>query len=198
VILGLAVLTRTAFDGAYFQMIAHGVTSAMMFFIVGVVYERAHHRDIDRLGGIWLRFPGLGFWSIVGFFAAMGLPGLCGFVGEVMVLLGTFAAGAKEQVSATMPMRAISLGALAAVSVVLTAGYVLWMFQRVYMGPEHPQYVHFRAISVREYVILGVLGVMAVVLGVAPVLVFDATGGTVDTLFEIFKSTAKVMASGGV
>lgn len=197
VTLGLAVMTRTAFDGAYFQMIAHGVTSAMMFFIVGVVYERAHHRDIDRLGGLWLKFPALGFWSIVGFFAAMGLPGLCGFIGEIMVLLGTFAAGGKEQVSAALPMRAIALGGLAAISVILTAGYMLWMFQRVYMGPEHPEYVHYRPITVREYVIMGLLGFAAVVLGVLPVIVFNVTGPTVDRLFEIFRSTAKAMAATG-
>ena len=55
-------------------MIAHGITSAMMFFLVGVVYERAHHREINRFGGLWLKFPGYGGWSLVGFFAGLGLP----------------------------------------------------------------------------------------------------------------------------
>ena len=90
VTLGLAVLTRTGFDGAYYQMIAHGISSAMMFFLVGVVYERAHHRDLNAFGGLAQPMPRYWALSTIGFFASLGLPGMCGFVGEVFVLLGTF------------------------------------------------------------------------------------------------------------
>jgi NADH-quinone oxidoreductase subunit M len=177
VILGIAVLTRTGWDGAYYQMIAHGITSAMMFFLVGVVYERSHHRDIDRLGGLWLKWPGFGGWSLLGFFAGMGLPGLCGFIGEVMVLLGVFEAARRFD-----PVTVYTLGALAALGVILTAGYILWMFQRVYMGPTKPDYDHYEPVSAREYVIMGAMGVAALVFGLAPVLVFNITTGTFDTL----------------
>jgi len=180
VLLGLAVLTRTAFDGAYFQMIAHGITSAMMFFMVGVVYERAHHREIDRFGGLWLKWPGYGGWSLVAFFAGMGLPGLCGFIGEIMVLLGTFQAAGQFD-----PALVITYGVLAASGVVLTAGYILWMFQRVYMGTEKPDYDHYEPVTGREYAIMSVLGIAAVVLGVVPMLVFRMTDSTFDSLMKI-------------
>ncbi len=182
VTLGLAVLTPTAFKGAYFQMIAHGITSAMMFFLVGVVYERAHHREIDRFGGLWLKFPGYGGWSLVGFFAGMGLPGLCGFVGEIMVLLGTFEAVKNfPGHSATV----YTLGVLAASGVVLTAGYILWMFQRIYMGTEKPEYSHYDPISSREYFIMVTLGVAAFVFGLVPLLVFNLTDTTINSIMYI-------------
>ncbi len=182
VTLGLAVLTRTGFDGAYYQMIAHGITSAMMFFLVGVVYERAHHREINRFGGLWLKWPGYGGWSLLGFFAGMGLPGLCGFIGEIMVLLGTFQAAENPGFN---PSAVYTLGILAASGVVLTAGYILWMFQRVYMGTEKPEYKEYAPVTSREYFVMGTLGVAAIIFGVLPVLVFAMTGPTFDSVMRI-------------
>jgi len=188
VILGLGVLTRTGFDGAYFQMIAHGITSAMMFFLVGVAYERAHHREIDRFGGLWLKWPGYGGWSLLGFFAGMGLPGLCGFIGEIMVLLGTFQAAAPGMVGEFQPGTVYTFGIIAASGVVLTAGYILWMFQRVYMGTQRPEYEDYQAIQPREYVIMGTLGVAAIVFGVLPVLIFRMTTPTFEQLMKLFQT----------
>ncbi len=196
VTLGIAVLTTQGFDGAYYQMIAHGITSAMMFFLVGVVYERAHHRDLDRFGGMWLKWPGFGGWSLVGFFAGMGLPGLCGFIGEVLVLLGTFKAadpamgnvllqGAGINGSqATLTFYVYTLGSLAAFGVVLTAGYILWMFQRVYMGPQKPDYAHFAPVTSREYFIMTALGIAAFVFGIVPYLIFTMTAPTFRTMMS--------------
>src|SRR5207244_10727812 len=93
VTLGAAMMTPAAVNGALFMMIAHGITSAALFFIVGVVYERAHHREIARFGGLATTMPVYTGLSTVAFFANLGLPGLCGFVGEVMVLLGAFQSG---------------------------------------------------------------------------------------------------------
>ncbi len=187
VTLGIAVLTRVGWDGAYFQMIAHGITSAMMFFLVGVVYERAHHREIDRFGGLWLKFPGYGGWSLLGFFAGMGLPGLCGFIGEIMVLLGTFQAAQPGQIGALSGHigAVYVLGILAAAAVVLTAAYILWMFQRIYMGHARPDYDHYAPVTAREYVIMGTLGIAAVVFGVVPMLVFWMTSPTFDRLMQL-------------
>ena len=75
-------------NGAMFQMIAHGISSAGMFFLVGVVYDRVHHRDLDQFGGLFARMPVYSGISMVIFFAALGLPGLCGFIGEFFVVLG--------------------------------------------------------------------------------------------------------------
>jgi len=191
VILGLAVLTEAGRDGAYFQMIGHGISSAMMFFLVGVVYDRAHHRDIDRLGGLWLKWPGYGGWSMVGFFAGMGLPGLCGFIGEILVLLGTFDAMSNP---AFNPGVVLTLGILAASGVVLTAGYILWMFQRVYMGPQRPDYGDYAPVTGREYFIMATLGVAALVFGLVPYLVFVMTRPTFDTLLQAVAPTAHSVA----
>ncbi len=188
VTLGIGVMTRTGFDGAYFEMIAHGIVSAMMFFLVGVVYERAHHREINRLGGLWLRWPGYGGWSLVGFFAGMGLPSLCGFIGEAMVLLGTFEA-AKH-----MPGEAHKvyiLGAAAAFGVVLTAGYILWMFQRVYMGKDKVEYDHYEKPNAREYFVMTTLGLAAFVFGIVPALVFNLTNPTFNQLVQVVGLASK-------
>ncbi len=171
VTLGIAVLTTSGWNGAYFQMIAHGISSAMMFFMVGVLYERAHHRDLNRLGGMWLRWPKYGAWSLIAFFAGMGLPGLCGFIGEILVLLGTFEAAGQFDASTVY-----TYGILAAFGVVLTAGYILWMFQRVYMGKDKPEYDNYEAVNKREYLIMAVMGVAAIVFGIVPALVFNITG----------------------
>lgn len=185
VTLGIAVLTRTGFDGAYYQMIGHGITSAMMFFLVGVVYERAHHRQINNFGGLWLQWPQYGGWSMLGFFAGMGLPGLCGFIGEVMVLLGTFQAATRPGVDPTF---VYILGSFAAFGVVLTAGYILWMFQRIYMGKTRPEYDHYEKPNAREYAIMVALGVAALVFGIVPALVFhytDATFGNLEAVIRL-------------
>ncbi len=197
VTLGIAVLTPAGFNGAYFQMIAHGITSAMMFFLVGVVYERAHHRDLNRFGGLWLKFPSYGGWSLVGFFAGMGLPGLCGFIGEVLVLLGTFQAAGNEALigragvpdAETATIAAYVLGALAASGVVLTAGYILWMFQRVYMGQPRKEYDTYEKPNPREYGIMVVLGLAAVLFGVAPMLIFDITTPTLKQLLTLISGS---------
>ncbi len=196
VTLGIAVLTRTGFDGAYFQMIAHGITSAMMFFLVGVVYDRAHHREINRLGGLWLKWPGYGGWSLLGFFAGMGLPGLCGFIGEIMVLLGTFEAAGAGMVGAGQTAAVYTFGILAASGVILTAGYILWMFQRVYMGVPRPEYDEYKTVNRREFFIMGVLGIAALVFGVLPYLVFSMTMPTFKQLIGMFNTAAMTIGGG--
>ena len=110
-------------SGAMFQMIAHGISSAGMFFLVGVVYDRVHHRDLDQFGGLFARMPVYSGISMGIFFAALGLPGLCGFIGEFFVVLGAWSYSKV-------------LAIVAASVVILTAGYILWTIQRVYLGPR--------------------------------------------------------------
>ena len=85
-------------NGAMFQMVAHGITAAALFFVVGVVYDRAHHRDLNRFGGLKEPMPLYAGMSAILFFASMGLPGLCGFVGEFCVFIAAwnFCAGAGD------------------------------------------------------------------------------------------------------
>ena len=110
--------------GAMFQMIAHGISSAGMFFLVGVVYDRVHHRNLNEFGGLFGKMPVYTALSIGIFFAALGLPGLCGFIGEVFVVLSVWN---FDKI----------LAVIAASVVILTASYILWAIQRVYLGPEY-------------------------------------------------------------
>jgi NADH-quinone oxidoreductase subunit M len=182
VVLGIAVWSATgskywswAMNGAMFQMIAHGITSAGMFFLVGVIYDRAHHRDLNNFRGLYEPMPLYGGISAIIFFAAMGLPGMCGFVGEFMVVLGTW------NYSRT-------LAVLAALTVVLTAAYILWTLQRVYLG-ENPAYKGYPDISFRELLCIVPLVALSVLLGVAPNLMLSwmepSVTGLVDQLAQV-------------
>jgi NADH-quinone oxidoreductase subunit M len=150
-----------AMSGAMFQMIAHGLSSAGMFFLVGVVYERVHHRNLDQFGGLFARMPLYSGISIGIFFAALGLPGLCGFIGEFFVVLGAWSYSK-------------ALAIVAASVVILTAGYILWTIQRVYLGPEYkgPHPEKLVPMTRREVAIAAPLLAFAIVLGVYPNALF--------------------------
>jgi NADH-quinone oxidoreductase subunit M len=178
VILGIAVWSaypkvqywEWGLNGAMFQMIAHGITSAGMFFLVGVIYDRAHHRNLDNFRGLYEPMPLYGGVSAVIFFAAMGLPGMCGFVGEFMVVLATWNFS---------PVFSI----LAAVTVVITAAYILWTLQRVFFG-QNPAYKGFVDMDLREILCITPLVVLAVLLGVMPQLLLSWTEGSLSGLAQ--------------
>jgi NADH-quinone oxidoreductase subunit M len=169
VVLGIGVwsaVAGTAYDpqywqmgmnGAMFQMIAHGLSSAGMFFMVGVVYERVHHRDLNRFGGLFNKMPIYSGLAIGIFFAGLGLPGLCGFIGEVLVVLSVW-------------KYSTGLAVVAAAVVILTAGYILWAIQRVYLGAEYkgPHPEALTPITSRELAIAVPLLALAIYFGVNP------------------------------
>jgi NADH-quinone oxidoreductase subunit M len=168
VVLGLACWSNSAsarywqwgVDGALFQMVAHGVTASALFFIVGVVYDRAHHRDLNRLGGLKEPMPLYAGFSAILFFASMGLPGLCGFVGEFCVFVAAWNFA---------PVLAVP----AILSVILTAAYLLWTWQRVYLGTNADTKA-FPELTPREAVCLLPFALLAIALGVLPgVLLFN-------------------------
>ncbi len=178
VLLGIAVMTKAGFQGAMFRMLAHGISSPMCFFLVGVIYDRAHHREINRFGGLWLTMPRYGTMATIGFFASLGLPGMCGFIGEVWVLLGTFAAGEKYP-------WAYPLAIIAAASVILTAAYILWLLRRIYLGKERDEYRGYSDASGRETFILASFAVLCIVMGIFPTqTVFNFTNGTLDLMLQ--------------
>jgi NADH-quinone oxidoreductase subunit M len=140
--------------GAVFQMLAHGITASALFFVVGVVYDRAHHRDIARLGGLTEPMPGFTGVSKLLFLASLGLPGLCGFVGEGMVILAAW-------------NFSIWLAVPAILGTVLTAGYLLPCVQKVYHG-SNPETAAFPDVDAREWAVLLPFALLAVALGVLP------------------------------
>jgi NADH-quinone oxidoreductase subunit M len=179
VILGIAVWStgiqahdawKFGMNGAMFQMLAHGISSAGMFFLVGVIYDRAHHRNLDNFRGLAEPMPLYTGMSAIIFFAGLGLPGLCGFVGEFMVVLATW-------------QFSIVFSVLAALTVVITAAYILWTIQRVYFG-VNPAYKSFKDMDLREAAIAALLVVPAVVLGVAPQLVTEWMSPSVSRFIE--------------
>jgi NADH-quinone oxidoreductase subunit M len=164
VTLGMAVMTLAAtsdpryyaygVNGAMFMMIAHGITSTGMFFLVGVIYERAHTRDLRKLGGLLSTMPIYGAVSFIIFFGSMGLPGLCGFIAEAFVVLSAFNYN---------PLLAV----LAASAVILTAGYILWTLQRVFLGRSEEHH-RITDMNLREIIIAVPLVLFTVLLGVFP------------------------------
>src|SRR5207248_3101762 len=159
--------------------------------IVGVVYERAHHRELSRMGGLATTMPVYTAFSTVACMANLGLPGLCGFVGEVMVLLGSFQAARSDSIlmreaaiTHATPAVIYTLSVIACFGVILTAGYMLWTIQRVFFGPERPEYRAFPEVTQREVCVLTPLTVMAIMLGVLPtMMLFAFTQKTVEGFF---------------
>lgn len=161
VILGFAVWSSRSesqywswgMNGAMFQMIAHGVTAAGLFFVVGVVYDRAHHREINQFGGLMNSMPLYGGLSAILFFGSMGLPTLCGFVGEAFVVFGSWKYNPW-------------LGLVAILCTVLTAGYLLWCWQRVFLGvnentAKYPDLTMSEAVTLVPFVLLTIaLGIL--------------------------------------
>ena len=155
VLLGMSSFTSEGINGAVLQMFNHGTITAMLFILVGVIYDRAHHRDLYGFGGLATIMPRYAVWTTIAFFAAVGLPGLSGFISEVLVFLGSFK---------TWPW----LTVIAVSSVVLTAGYMLWTLQRVYLGKSLEKYKDLPDISTREAISLLPLAVIVIILGVWP------------------------------
>ncbi len=143
--------------GAMFQMIGHGISSAGMFFMVGIIYDRVHHRNLNEFGGLYGKMPFYTAMAIGLFFAGLGLPGLCGFIGEVLVVFSVW-------------NYSILLAVIAASVVILTAGYILWCLQRVYLGPEYlgPHEEELTPCTTREKSIGCILLALAILFGVFP------------------------------
>jgi NADH-quinone oxidoreductase subunit M len=190
VLLGIAVMTDAGFQGAMFQILAHGISSPMCFFLVGVIYDRAHHRDINRFGGLWLSMPRYGSLATIGFFASLGLPGLCGFIGEIWVLLGTFSADF---------VWAKGFAVIAAFGVILTAAYILWMIQRVYLGKLREDYARFPDLTARETAILVPMAALAIFMGIFPKYTFNLMNGTISDVLDVVGSAVEnaAVAMGG-
>ena len=169
VMLGMASMTPQGINGAVFQMFNHGTITAMLFLLVGVIYDRAHHRRIEGFGGLANRVTAYTGFTALAFFAALGLPGLSGFVSEVLVFLGAFKVFKLYTIVSML-------------GVVLTAAYMLWTFQRMFLGELNPKYAELKDMTVREWVTLVPLAIIVIVLGVWPMPVLDLISDTLNFL----------------
>ena len=168
VLLGLAAFNYAGIDGAALQMFNHGVSSAMLFFIVGVIYERAHHRDLDRFGGIGVQMPWYTGIAMVGFFASLGLPGLNGFWGEVLVFMGAYDTK-TSMINTAAGINAPWIIYVSLLGVVLAAVYILWTIQRVYLVKPKEVHPHpYPEICLREVLAIAPLALLCLAVGVFP------------------------------
>jgi NADH-quinone oxidoreductase subunit M len=172
VMLGMASFTPQGISGAVLQMFNHGTITGMLFLMVGVIYDRAHHRDIEGFGGLAAVMPVYTGVSALAIFASMGLPGLSGFISEVLVLLGSWQ---KYPV----------LTVFAATGVILTAGYLLWTIQRVYLGAVNEKYKAMPEINARELFTMIPLGIIVIIVGVYPSVVLDLIRASLDQLNQV-------------
>ncbi len=156
VMLGLFAVDSIGVQGAIYQMLNHGLSTGALFLLVGMIYERRHTRAIADFGGLWKVVPVYAAVFLVVMFSSVGLPGLNGFVGEFLILLGAFGTNRLAAIFAT--------GGL-----VLGAVYMLWMFQRVIFGPlRHEENKQLHDLSRREIMVLAPVVAMIVIMGVYP------------------------------
>jgi NADH-quinone oxidoreductase subunit M len=157
VMIGMASLSHEGLLGAGMQMFSHGVMTAVFFAIVGMVYDRAHTRDISRLGGLFSKMPWAGTGFIVGGLVSMGMPGFSGFVAEFPIFMGAWRAS---------PVVAI----VAALGIVITAAYILLVLRRVFFGKLPAELEHVSDVSVLDKIAIGLLVVIMIGLGWFPSL----------------------------
>ncbi|MEZ4813633.1 MAG: NADH-quinone oxidoreductase subunit M [Bdellovibrionota bacterium] len=189
-LLGMAVFTVSGMQGAILQMFNHGLSAAMMFMLVGVLYDRLHHRYIVTpngalgFGGIAQKAPIITAAWMVAVFSSLGLPGLNGFISEAMVFLGAF------------PVYK-ALTAVAAIGIVLTAAYLLWMVQRVFLGPYTTQHkdadgqLHpaesIAPLKWNEWVVIVPLAVLCFWIGVMPQPILNLFQTSANMLTEALR-----------
>ncbi len=181
VLLGIAAFTPEGFNGAIYQMVSHGILSAMLFLLAGVLSDRTHDRRIEHYRGLIGPMPRYTVLTGIAFFASLGLPGFSGFVGELFTLMGAFRAG-------QLP---IWIPALSTLGIVLAAAYFLWTFQRMFFGGfwyrNASDAIALHDLTARETGLLITLAVLTLVLGLFPNLLFSITGPTVQGWFAGFR-----------
>ncbi|MCO4293984.1 NADH-quinone oxidoreductase subunit M [Solitalea sp. MAHUQ-68] len=186
VLLGIASLTVEGVSGAMFQMISHGVLSSMLFFLVGVIYNRVHDREIANFRGLYLQMPTYSVFVFIAFFASLGLPGFSAFIAEAFSLIGAFN-------SNSIPRWMAVVGA---VGILLGAAYFLWTLQRMFFGKARFKggedwSAKLSDVNLREVIALSPMAIVALLLGIMPFLFFDMSN---SAMVELVNATLK---SGG-
>jgi NADH-quinone oxidoreductase subunit M len=171
VLLGFASLTTEGVTGAIYQMVSHGFISAMLFLLVGVLYDRTQNRTISFYSGLSSRMKVYTAFVLIGFFASMGLPGFSGFIAEILVFLGAFKAPSDNGLLHE------SLAIVATSGLVLGAAYYLWTLQRMFFGPFDVKgridITKLTDIDTREYLLLVPLAIAALCFGIFPQLLIQ-------------------------
>ncbi len=184
-VLGLFALNAQGIEGSIYAMVSHGLTTSGLFLAIGVLYERRHTRRLDEFGGLWAQMPVFAAFFLIVTLGSAGLPGLSGFVGEFLALLGGFDAGQYI-------WRPMLVTAIAATGVILGAVYLLYMFQKVMFGPlSNEKNRHLPDLTAREIVVFVpiLLGVFA--LGIYPRPLLTKMEPAVNKFVTFYKEKLK-------
>jgi NADH-quinone oxidoreductase subunit M len=173
-LLGVVALSATGFNGAVLQMVTHGIVTGSLFLLVGVIYDRAHTRDLDAFGGLGAKLPVYTGLMTVGAMASLGLPGLCGFISEFMCFLGAFQSWKYYVAAAT-------------IGILVTAAFLLRMIEKVFLGPFNKKWEGLTDVSPYELAAIVPLTVLTVVLGVYPKLALDLMNVTMTDLASVLR-----------
>ena len=173
-LLGMAALTPTGISGAVLNLFTHGIISPMLFLIVGVIYDRAHHREIERFGGLAQTLPEYTGMMGLAFFASLGLPGLAGFISEFMVFSGAFPVFMTYTI-------------VSASSVIITAAYYLWAIHRMFLGKVNEAYRGYPDLAWRERLTLYPLGAVAIFLGFYPQAILNSINTSLHALVRTIR-----------
>ncbi len=185
VMLGIFSLNEQGIAGGILQGVSHGISTGALFFLVGVIYEQRHTRLMSDFGGLWKAIPVFSALSLIVVLSSMGLPGLNGFVGEFTILLGSMGAESLGE-------NAWIYTAFATTGVILAAVYLLWMFQRVFMGPlDNPENEKLVDLSGRELVIMLAFILFIFWIGIAPSGWFELMDSSVGSLVNDVTTAVK-------
>jgi NADH-quinone oxidoreductase subunit M len=185
VMLGLFAGTQAGMEGAVLQMLNHGISTGALFLLVGVIYDRRHTRLVREFGGIAKVMPIYAALFVIVTMSSIGVPGTNGFVGEFMIVMGTF-------VSQTLGSQAKLQAGLASAGVILAAVYMLSVVQRVFFGPlSNPKNKHLKDVNVRETVAVAPLIALVFVVGLFPNLFLSRVGDGVSAVLERYQDSRK-------
>ena len=183
VTMGIFTITPQGIEGSIFQMISHGIISAALFLCVGVIYERMHTREINKYGGIVSVMPRYAVVFMIFTLGAIGLPGTTGFIGEFLILLGTFKVN-------------FTVATIASLGVILGAAYMLWLYRRVVFGEiTNTEVKNLVDLNRSEMIILTVLAFVSILFGFYPDPLLSTTATSVEGLIDLFNTNIKVYAA---
>ena len=183
VMLGMFALNVQGVSGAILQMINHGISTGALFLLIGMVYEQTHTREIKVYGGLWKVMPLFGTVMLISSLSSMGLPGLNGFVGEFTILLGAFGAGIDGALSS---FGGVWFAGISAIGVIMAAVYILYMFQKMFLGPagEITKHHELKDLNWREIIIVAPLLILMFWIGLYPAPFFNLIAPAVEKLIS--------------
>jgi NADH-quinone oxidoreductase subunit M len=181
VLLGIAAFNNEGFLGANFQLVSHGLISAMLFILAGVIYRRTGSRNITDYSGLNAKMPFYASFTLLAFLAGMGLPGFSGFIAEIMILIGAFSASGINSLSTWMPLLGLA-------GIFISAAYFLWTMQRMFFGKfslQNREWLEkIKDLNAYEKYSLLVLIALSLLIGLYPSLIIGVSETTVNALFS--------------